>query len=67
MNPFRLLRRLKHFIVARSAAVLFEACTNEFYDCESLSDDKYAELRRKVARQSNSSLVLIHLKNIGGG
>ena len=54
--------KLLRLLVSHSAASLFDTYVEEFYDGEALSADGYVELRKKVAKQSRSSLLLVHLK-----
>ena len=54
--------KMLRLLVSHSAASLFDAYVQEFYDGEALSADDYAELRKKVAKQSRSSLLLVLLK-----
>ena len=55
--------KLLRLLVSHSAAALFDRHVEEFFDGESVSADDYAELRKALARESNSSLLLVHLKN----
>ena len=54
--------KLLRLLVSHSAASLFDTYVQEFYDGEALSADDYAELRKKVSKQSRSTLLLVHLK-----
>jgi len=55
--------KLLRLLITHSAASLFDKYVEEFYDADALSADDFAELRKKLAKQSRSTLLLIHLKN----
>jgi ribosomal protein L10 len=57
-----LKRSLKRKFELKSASALFDEHVSAVYDCESLSADDYAELRKKL-KNAHTSVVLVQMKN----
>lgn len=56
-------RSIKRYLDTRSASALFDEFVSEIYDAEKLSADDYAELRKKLTKNSRSTVLLVHLKH----
>lgn len=63
MPLIQVKRNIKRYLDTRTASALFDEFVSEIYDAKSLSADDYAELRKKLTKNSRSSVMLVHLKH----
>lgn len=63
MPLIQVKRSIKRYLDTRSASALFDEFVSQIYDAKSLSADDYAELRKKLTKNSRSSVMLIQLKH----
>lgn len=55
-------RQMKNLLETRSATSLLDDYVAGVYDCKTLTADDFIGLRTKIAKDSRSKVMLVHIK-----